>query len=93
MIYLDIVLPYENIERLNHRISEYPDLEEIHDGHWVQLLAPQKTTQKSNLISLLRIRKRKEEKEKGMGKRKGKGNNQKDKLKSTAAEVITAQLL
>ena len=32
----------------NRRITEYSELEGTHKGHWVQLLAPDRTTQNSN---------------------------------------------
>ena len=35
---------------IHHRITEYPKLEETNKGHWVQLLALHRTTQKSDHI-------------------------------------------
>lgn len=35
---------------LNHRITEYPELERIHKDHWVKLVAPHRATQNSNLM-------------------------------------------
>lgn len=34
------------LESLNHRVMEYPELEWIHKQHWAQLLAPDRTTQR-----------------------------------------------
>lgn len=36
---------------MNHRITEYPKLEVIHKDNEVQLLAVQRTTQKSKPVS------------------------------------------
>jgi len=36
-----------------HRIVEYPELEESHKHHWVQLLAPHRTTHNSNCLQAL----------------------------------------
>jgi len=38
-------------KNLNHRATEYPQLEETHRVHWVQHLAPSNTTQKSDHIT------------------------------------------
>lgn len=35
----------------NHRITEYPELEGIHNNHWVQFLAPHQAPQKSDRMS------------------------------------------
>jgi len=34
--------------KVDHRITEYSALEETHNGHWVQFLAPHRTTQNPN---------------------------------------------
>ena len=39
------------VPHANHRITEQPKLEGTHKDHWVQLLAPHRTTQKSNYLS------------------------------------------
>jgi len=40
-----------NYQKVNHRITEHPELERIHKDHWAQLLVPHRTAQNSNPMS------------------------------------------